>query len=130
MIVSIGGHPFTPAFYGESCQIGIGHEVAFDVRRPAQVYKNFPMTGPGRDNGTVWLAPEFLSKGDGLFHSAGRGEDFGVGNDAEKSAEYKIRNPIGLFGIDQGFKPEQILGMMRGVFPMSIDENIDVKKDH
>jgi len=74
MIVSIGGHPFTPAFYGEGCQIGIGHEVSFDVRSPAQVHKNFPMPGTGSEHCIVWLFPQFLGKGESLFHRIGRGK--------------------------------------------------------
>jgi len=53
-----------------------------------------------------------------------------VDDNAEKSTQNEISNPIRQFGIDQYFKAGQILGMMRGVFPMGIDESVDVKKYH
>ena len=130
MVIAVRCHPITSTFNRQGCKVGIRNQVAFDTADGTEPAENLPMAGTGIDDDAVGLISKFAGKRQGFLHAAGRVKDARMGHDAKKAAQDKVGNSIGVIRPNQFFEPGKVLPMAGRIFAMSIDKDIDIKKNH
>ncbi len=79
---------------------------------------------------TVRLIAQLPGKGERIADGAGLDEHLRMRNYPDETAKDKLRNRKRRVGVDHSLEPFPIGDVVLRVFPVRIDENIDVEQQH
>jgi hypothetical protein len=76
------------------------------------------------------LSHNRFAKSDDFGETAGLREDFSVGRNPDNPAQDMGRDAVARFGVDHSVQPTSIELVVAGIRPKSVNQNIDIRKDH
>src|SRR5207302_1327842 len=89
-----------------------------------------PVPGTRRDGNTLHWRPNLFYEGQCFRDRARRCENPRMGDDAQDAAKDKVRNPVRFIAADQRFEPLPIGLMVLRSFPVGINKDVYVGKNH
>lgn len=128
--ISILGDPFAPGFDRERREIGVSREVSSCVPLFAEIAKYGPMPLSGRDSNGIGMFADLIGIGQRDIHWGRRIENVLMRQYSDTTAQYKFGVSVASHVAPKGLEPSAILAVICRILAMSIDENVDVRKDH
>ncbi len=103
--IPIESNPFTAELDGQSSKIRVRYQVAPDFGVQIQSCQYLLMLGPRADWNTLGLDSEHVCELQCLVRRTRADENARMGDDAEESTQYQIRDSEGLVPAKHGLKP-------------------------
>ena len=128
--VPVRRDPLASGFDRHCRKVRVRYEVPSRTDFQAQAAKQSPVACAGLHAHAVWRFAKLIGKGKRVGERARRIEDLGVRYDADECALHELGNPIRLVAIDHALEPGAESSVIRHVFPVRIDQDVDVGKDH
>lgn len=128
-VISIRSDPLAPALYRQGREIRVRYEIPFRAHFQAQAAKDRPMSRAGVHANAVRRLAQLIRKRERGRNGARLVKDLGVGGNADEPAQRELGNAVRLVAVDHVFQPGAISGMIRRVFPVRVDQDVDVGED-
>lgn len=108
----------------------IGNQFPFRREAEAELLKNLPIPLPGSQDYGLWPAPERVAKSQSRGYWCRLLENLRIRHDPHKSAEHGFRKTKSGWSLYQLFDEHGIRLMFARVFPVCIDQDIDIAEPH
>jgi len=128
--IRIAGDPDTGVFHGDGCMLGVGNCFSCGPRRSDQGGENFPVPGGRLNPMGVRRMQQGFNEGERMGKGGGSIGEPGVRGNAEKSAHHQWGEPEGVGLPDARFKFFPKIPVVCLIFPVGVDQDIDIEKDH
>jgi hypothetical protein len=129
-VVTVGRNPLAARFDRQRGQECIGNEVAARLSLLAKGGENLSVPFAGRDQDSVGLISKEFAKLQSTRERRRRMKDLRVRDDPQKSAQNQVADAERLRTGDDRLHPIAKAAMISGVFPVGVDENVDVGQNH